>query len=86
MRIGKAQPTPGQRINIGGLNLAPLAAIAVHIPNPQVIRENKDNIRPGRSVKANRQQEQQDQMVHGQVLPKMGATAKWIAGSMAGLV
>jgi hypothetical protein len=78
MRIGKAQPAPGQRINIGRINLAPLAAITVYVANPQIVGENKDNVRPGRSMKANRQQEQQDQAVHGQVLTKMGATAKWI--------
>ena len=32
------------------LNLASLPAITSHIPNPQIIRENKDNIRPVRRL------------------------------------
>ena len=78
MRIGKAHAAFGQRINIGCVNLATFTAITVHIPNPQIVGENKNNVREECGVNTNRQQEQQDQVVHGQVLSKMRATAKWI--------
>ena len=57
MRISKAQPVLGQCINIGGINLTPLPAITVYVANAQVVGENKDNVWPGGSVEAKRQQQ-----------------------------
>ena len=84
MRIGKAQPAPGQRINIGRINLATLAAIAVHIANAQIVGENKDNVWPfgGRQKDARRKEDNEAEkgLLHGWGLWRVGD--KWLGGEV----
>jgi len=45
MRIGKPQPFPRQSVQMRRLNFASLPAVTFDIPNPEIIREDKNNIR-----------------------------------------
>ena len=63
MRIGKAQPALGQRINIGRLDFASPPTITVHISDTEIVRKDEDNVRARRGVHGAHQHLGQEKLV-----------------------
>jgi hypothetical protein len=62
MRIGKPHPAPRQRVNIWSVNLATLAAVALHVTDPEVVRKNENDVRLRRRMQSARKQQGQEKL------------------------